>query len=119
MMIVTLCSAFFLILGVFFIALGIFGIFRFPDFFCRAHALSKAMTLGISLVFVAGWIYLGTELVHYKLLVAIVLQYTTIPLSGHILGLIAFRKNVPRFKHRPVDDHRIVQLSSRFDQVQK
>jgi monovalent cation/proton antiporter MnhG/PhaG subunit len=102
-MIINILVSIFLFCGVLLIFLGALGIFRFPDFFCRAHSLTKAMTLGITLILIAGWCFLKTEIVGYKLLVAIVLQYTTIPLSGHILGLIAFRKNIPRWKHKNID----------------
>jgi len=96
-------SAGFMFVGIFFIFVGSFGVFRLPDLFCRAHALTKAMTLGITLVFLGALIHLGFDAVAIKLLVAMVFLYITIPVSGHILGLIAFRKNIPRWKHRDVD----------------
>jgi multicomponent Na+:H+ antiporter subunit G len=83
-------------IGVFFIVVGTFGIFRLPDFFCRAHALTKSVTLGVTLVLISGWIYLGNDLVGFRLLFAILLLYFTIPLSGHILGHVAFRKKIKR-----------------------
>ena len=36
-----------LLLGLLLLFCGNLGIIRFPDVFCRAHALTKAMTLGI------------------------------------------------------------------------
>ena len=75
------------------------GILRFPDVLCRAHALTKAMTLGIMLLLVALWISLGRE-VGLKVLLAIGFQFLTIPISGHLLGLIVLKKKVPRW-HPP------------------
>ncbi len=75
------------------------GILRFPDVLCRAHALTKAMTLGIVLLLVALWISLGRE-VGLKVLLAIGFQFLTIPISGHLLGLIVLKKKVPRW-HPP------------------
>lgn len=92
-----------IISGTLFILLGNVGLFRLPDFFCRAHAVTKAITMGISLILLAAWLYLGTGKIGIKVLVALVFQYTTIPLSAHILGLVSFRKNIPRWKHRDVD----------------
>ena len=90
-------------LGVFFVSLGNFGLLRFPDVFCRAHALTKAMTMGITLILTAAWIYLGTDVVGVKALIAILFLYTTIPLSGHILALLSFKKNVPRWRHKEIE----------------
>ena len=75
------------------------GILRFPDVLCRAHALTKAMTLGITLLLAALWVSLGRE-VGLKVLLAIGFQFLTIPLSGHLLGLIVLKKNAPRW-HPP------------------
>jgi len=92
--------------GTFLIFIGCLGVFRLPDVYCRAHALTKAHTLGIALVFISAWMYLGTSDSGIKLFVAIVFQFLTIPLSGHMLALVAFRKHVPRWKHRDIADHR-------------
>ncbi len=93
-----------LILGVFFIALGCFGVFRLPDIFCRAHALTKSMTLGITFLLLSVTLELGHDII-FKALVIFIFQYMTIPLAGHILGLLAYKKNVPRWKHRAPDRH--------------
>ncbi len=95
-----------LLLGLLLLFCGNLGIIRFPDVFCRAHALTKAMTLGIIFLLVATILYLGWDRTGIKVLVIIAFQFTTIPLSGHILGLIAYEKNLPRWKHGPVIQHR-------------
>jgi multicomponent Na+:H+ antiporter subunit G len=82
------------------------GMLRFPDVFCRAHAQTKAMSFGISLMLVSLWIVLGSEAqVGYKVLVALAALVITIPVSGHMIGFIGYRKNVPRYRHRAVDRH--------------
>ena len=73
------------------------GILRFPDVLCRAHALTKAMTLGIMLLLLALWVSLGEE-VGLKVLLAIGFQFLTIPVSGHLLGLIVLKKKAPRWR---------------------
>ena len=92
-----------MLLGSLFIFIGGLGVLRFPDIFCRSHALTKAMTLGITLIAAAGVIGFSDGELRVKLIIAIMFQYTTIPLAGHILGLVAFKKNVTRWKHRAVD----------------
>ena len=47
-----LFSACFLLGGAVFIFIGSLGVARLPDVLCRAHALSKALTLGIALMLI-------------------------------------------------------------------
>ena len=56
-----LATATLLLLGVFFMLVGCIGIVRLPDVLCRAHALTKAMTLGVVLLFLSLWVQLGEE----------------------------------------------------------
>jgi multicomponent Na+:H+ antiporter subunit G len=79
-----LLVAFFLLSGVFFILIANLGILIMPDVICRAHALSKAVTLGFILMLIGLWIHLGTEAVGLKVLLAILFQFITIPLSSHL-----------------------------------
>lgn len=91
-----------LITGTTLIAIAAIGLLRLPDFFCRAHALTKAMTLGIMSILIASWVHFGTSNIGFKILLAIIFQFITIPVSGHILGLVAFRKNIKRYKHKDI-----------------
>lgn len=91
-----LISAIFLLLGVLFILIANLGILIMPDVICRAHALSKAVTLGILLMLIGLWIYLGPEAVGLKILLTILFQFITIPLSSHLF--IFFISN--RLKNR-------------------
>jgi multicomponent Na+:H+ antiporter subunit G len=43
-------SVIFLAAGVFFFFAGTVGLLRFPDFYCRLHALTKADNLGMGLL---------------------------------------------------------------------
>lgn len=79
-----LISAFFLLSGVLFILIANLGILIMPDVLCRSHALSKAVTLGILLMLMGLWTYLGSEAVGLKILLAILFQFITIPLSSHL-----------------------------------
>ncbi len=95
-------TALVMILGTTLIVTASIGLVKFPDFFCRAHALGKAMTLGICLILLATWMAIGNDQVGFKIAVAMVFQFITIPLSSHILGKVAYLKNIPRWKHRDV-----------------
>ena len=57
-------STFLLLLGAFFFLAGTVGLLRFPDIYCRLHALAKADNLGL------GCILLGLALQAESLAVA-------------------------------------------------
>jgi len=81
------------------------GLVRLPDVLCRSHAVAKALTLGIFLILVSMWLLLGEKQVGLKILLAIFFQLVTIPVSSHLLGQLAMRKNVERWKSRPASHH--------------
>jgi len=92
-----------LVLGCVWILIASIGLVRLPDLLCRSHAMGKAMTLGITLVLLAVGIHLGLEQAGLKVFLAILFQFLTIPVAGHLLSLLAFRKNIPRWRQRPMD----------------
>lgn len=92
----------FFLSGGFFILVAAIGLVRLPDLYCRAHALTKAMTLGILLVLLGMAIQLWTESITLKVGLAIFFQFVTIPVTGHLLAFVAYEKNFPRWKKRPI-----------------
>jgi multicomponent Na+:H+ antiporter subunit G len=82
--------------GLFFLLVAAVGICRLPDVYCRAHALGKALTLGVILMLVAlGFLIEG--IAWWKVIVAISFQLVTIPVASHLLCLIGFRRKVARW----------------------
>jgi multicomponent Na+:H+ antiporter subunit G len=94
--------------GAAFVLVAAIGIVRLPDVLCRSHALAKAMTFGISLMLAGLWIHLGREAAAsgLKIALAVFFQLLTIPVSSHLLSLVAWQKDLPRWRHAPVADHR-------------
>jgi multicomponent Na+:H+ antiporter subunit G len=92
--------------GVFLILTGGIGVLRLPDLLCRSHAVTKALTLGIFLMLLGLWLHLAEEGRGLKIVLAIVFQMLTIPITGHLVSRLALQKNLPRWRHRPIDDHR-------------
>ena len=62
---IELLSALFLVMGGFFYLAGTIGFLRFPDVYCRLHALSKADNLGL------GCVLLGLALQAESLVLAL------------------------------------------------
>ncbi|KAF3361811.1 hypothetical protein PHSC3_001577 [Chlamydiales bacterium STE3] len=81
-----LATAFFLLFGSLFILIGSLGVLNMPDTLCRTHALSKALTLGLSSMLIGLWINLGTDIAGLKIFLCICFQLATIPLSGHLIA---------------------------------
>lgn len=90
--------AFFILSGSAFILISAIGVIKLPDVFCRSHALGKGLTLGITLVLFGLWAHLGLERAGVKVPLAVLFQFTTIPVAGHLIAQLAYRKNLPRYK---------------------
>lgn len=92
-----------LVIGGSFMLIGAIGMTRFPDFFMRLHAPTKATTLGVGGVLLAsmvtGWAS-GTAGVH-ELLITLFL-FITAPVSANLLAQAALHLRVPS-KAPPVD----------------
>ena len=72
--------------GSFLILTGVFGIVRFPDFYCRAHAATMGPTVGIMMIMIASIIFyaMSGKFSSYNFL-AIVFILITVPLGAHLL----------------------------------
>ncbi len=65
------------------------GVLRFPDLYSRIHAATKAPTLGVALISLAGAIALGEG--RGKILLAVVVIFITAPSAAHFIGRSAYR----------------------------
>lgn len=85
-----------LLSGLFFLLVAGVGICRLPDVYCRAHALGKALTLGVILLLVSlGLLIDGVS--WWKIFLAIGFQLVTIPVASHLLCLIGYRRKIRRW----------------------
>lgn len=87
------------------------GVLRFPDVLMRANAASKAGGLGVALVLGGSAFLIGSPSATVKLVVAIVLQFATAPLAGHVIGRAAHRSGAPLWEGTHIDDLREYELS--------
>jgi len=89
-------AAFLLVVGGIFTLVGAMGMLRFPDFYMRLHAPTKATTLGV------GGLLLASMLVGawrgepwlYALLITLFL-FITAPVSANLLSKAAMHLRVP------------------------
>lgn len=88
-----LISSIFVVVGVAFIFIGGLGILKLPDPLCRSHAISKALTFGITLMLIGLLFHLQGVIVSIKIFLAIFFLFLSMPLSGHIFALYASRQD--------------------------
>lgn len=82
--------------GAFFLTVAAVGVAKLPDVYCRAHAVGKAMSLGIVLMLIALGV-LVEQVAWWKIGVAVAFQLATIPVASHLFCLVAYRKRVRRW----------------------
>lgn len=96
---VDIMGGLFLVAGCFFMLIAGVGIIKFPDAYCRAHALGKAMTLGIIFIIIAMGLMLE-DFSWEKVMVSIIFQLVTIPVSSHLFCLVAYKRKLRRWTAR-------------------
>ena len=85
--------------GCFALLTAMVGLFRFDFTLNRLHAASIADTLGLSLLVLAVMLA-----VLWKLLLVVILQWCTSPLSGHMLAQFEYRVNQNLEQHLELPD---------------
>lgn len=93
-----------LVVGGVFALVGAIGMLRFPDFYMRLHAPTKATTLGVGGVLVAsmaaGWAQGGYGL--HELLITLFL-FVTAPVSANLMAKAALHLRNPSKAPVPSD----------------
>ena len=79
--------------GVFFCVVGVFGLVRMPDVYCRLHASGKVATVGLCGL-VVGAAFLLPE-VTLKMVALAIFAVLTLPVSTHAIAAAAYRHGVP------------------------
>lgn len=91
-MIRELLICFLLLSGSLAMLLATIGLVRFKDTLCRAHALTKATTFGVTLLLIALWITLDDDVAGLKILLVISFCLLTIPLASHLVASLYYRQ---------------------------
>ena len=79
------------VLGIFVMTVGVYGIIRIPDVYTRLHAASKAVFLGVISLLLASVVTNDAEIIFRAMLIAVFLILTT-PVSAHVIARAAFLK---------------------------
>lgn len=84
----------FLVAGIFFFLVGVAGLLRLPDVYCRLHATTKCDTLGAGLILFALALYSGVSGTSMKLILMIIFVWLTNPTAAHVISRAAYRNSV-------------------------
>lgn len=82
-----------LLAGGFFSLVAALGVFRFPDFYARLHAATKASTFGIGFAGLAAAVALGSLSAWVKVAAIIAFLFITLPVAAHLLGRAVLTKS--------------------------
>lgn len=90
----------FIFVGIFFITAGTIGLIRFPDFYCRLHALAKVDSLGFGFILLGAAFFFNSFVICIKLFViwaCIILSSATI---SYIIAEKAYDLKIKPWKKR-------------------
>ena len=92
--------------GSFFVIVGAFGTYRFPDFWSRLHAASITDSAGVILLLIGMGVYSGLTLITFKLLVIGLFLFITGPTSTHAVANAALVSGLrpPKRQSNNADD---------------
>jgi multicomponent Na+:H+ antiporter subunit G len=95
-----------IISGSFFVIVGAFGTYRFPDFWSRLHAASITDSAGVILLLIGMGVYSGLTLITFKLLVIGLFLFITGPTSTHAVANAALVSGLrpPKLQNNNSDD---------------
>ncbi len=79
------------VLGVFVMTVGVYGVIRLPDTYTRLHAASKAVFLGVVSLLVASVVTGDKEIILRAVLLGVFLILTT-PVSAHVIARAAYER---------------------------
>ena len=83
-------SALFLVGGAFFYFVGVVGLLRMPDVFCRMHATTKCDTLGAGLIFIGLIIWQGFNMTALNIALVLIFIWLTNPTAAHYMAKCAY-----------------------------
>ncbi|MEM1286898.1 MAG: monovalent cation/H(+) antiporter subunit G [Pseudomonadota bacterium] len=107
--IINILTGLIVLAGAAFALVAAIGILRFPDFYSRSHAASKAGTLGSGLLLFALAIYSADSAIATRALAAFFFLLLTAPIGSHLLARAAYFVG-----HKPWHGTRIDELSGKY-----
>lgn len=99
-----LLAAFALVVGIFFLFVGAFGVLRMPDAYHRLHAASKCTTLGLTGILLAACLHVESSGVISKALITIAFTFIATPIGSHLVAKASHRAGLESWKETLSDE---------------
>lgn len=96
---------FLILFGCAFVLIAAIGVARFPDFYTRIHAATKAGAFGGAVLALAAGLSFGSFSGYAQTALIILFFYITTPVASHLLGRVAGLRNVPMFFNTKPEPH--------------
>ena len=90
--------------GTLFVFFAAVGMLRMRDTYLRISVTTKAATLGIGLLLVAGAVHSYELAITAKVFVIILFLFLTAPVSAHLIGRTSYFSGVKLWKNSVMDD---------------
>jgi len=97
-------SAVLIVLGAIFMFIAALGVVRFPDLYTRMHAVTKASSLGVSLMLVSVAVYFSEVWIAFAALSVVVFIFLTAPVAAHLVARAAYYTKVPMWQKSVIDE---------------
>ena len=95
-----------LLLGSLSMLFAAIGLLRFPDFYTRAHAGTKAASLGAGLILLAAIFPVGDSDATVRVWLTVFFIFLTVPVAGHLLGRAAYLRGLKQWPGNNHDEWR-------------
>jgi multicomponent Na+:H+ antiporter subunit G len=92
------------LLGSISMLLAAIGLLRFPDFYTRCHAGTKAASLGAGLILIGALVPIDDPDIAIRIWLTIFFIFLTIPVAGHLLGRAAFLRTHKQWPNDHFED---------------
>lgn len=90
--------------GTIFVFLAAVGMVRMPDTYLRISVTTKAATLGIGLLLIAGAIYSNDLAITAKVMAILLFILLTAPVSAHLIGRTSYFGGIKMWKESVLDE---------------
>ncbi|WP_440953802.1 monovalent cation/H(+) antiporter subunit G [Methanococcoides sp. FTZ1] len=98
-------STLLLLIGAFFVFLGMLGLLRLPDVYNRLHATTKIGTLGVVSVMMSILVKVGLSPIGVKGITVALFLFLTAPIAAHMIGRAAHRHGVGLCQGSVIDEY--------------
>lgn len=109
--------ALFLLMGIVFMALAVFGVNRFHKALNRMHAAAMGDTLGILFVFLGLIVVRGFSFDSLKLLLVILFFWMASPVSGHMISRLEMMTDEELGEIQVIRKNREESLEEKIDEA--